>query len=268
MNIPVYQIDAFTNVAFSGNPAAICPLESWLNDAAMLSIAAENNLAETAFCVRGDDDGSYALRWFTPAVEVELCGHATLATAWVLWNKCGEPSDKIVFETFSGRLTATRVGRQIELDFPARASQPCEVDSKLVQALGVNIIECRAGANRIAVLDGEAAVRNLQPDFSQLAKLEYGVIVTALADSSSANDGVDFVSRYFGVPFGIDEDPVTGSAHCDLMPYWVERLGRLSLQARQLSARGGDINCELRGDRVLLRGDAVCVLSGQLHLPE
>ena len=267
MDIPVYQIDAFTNSAFSGNPAAVCPLESWLDEAVMQSIAAENNLAETAFCVRLDD-GKYALRWFTPTVEVELCGHATLATAWVLWNKCGETVESISFETLSGRLTATRVGQQIELDFPARPSEPCEVDPQLERALGIGIVGCYSGANRIAVLESEAAVRDLQPDFSQLAKLNYGVIVTALAEAGDDSRNIDFVSRYFAVPFGIDEDPVTGSAHCDLMPYWVERLGRFSLMARQLSARGGEIGCELRGERVLLRGDAVCVLSGKLHLPQ
>ena len=274
MNIRLYQIDAFTNRAFSGNPAAICPLGDWLPDALMLKIAAENNLSETAFFVQ-QSAGVYQLRWFTPTVEVELCGHATLATAWVLWNKLGVTEPSLSFITRSGKLLATHqsahpAGEEasetsalVQLDFPARPSESCETDPRLEQALGVKIVASLHGANRIAVLESAAAVSGVKPNFALLASLPYGVIITAADESGRA----DFVSRYFAVPFGVDEDPVTGSTHCDLMPYWTRQLGRQRLNARQVSARGGELFCEQQGDRVLLSGHAVCVLSGELHLP-
>lgn len=279
--VPFYQVDAFTTKAFSGNPAAVCLLESWPDDQLLLKIAAENNLAETAFLVPADKEHEavdYQLRWFTPTVEVELCGHATLASAWVLWFERGFPGDVLTFSTQSGELIARRLGERIQLDFPARHSLTAAVPQELELALGFMPDELLVGhasgvvdnANRIVRAASADFIANYQPNFQKMAELSYGIILTAPAGNKNTDtllaENCDFVSRYFAVPFGISEDPVTGSAHCDLMPYWVSKLGKSKLHAQQLSHRGGTIDCELLGDRVLLTGDAVVVIQGHLRL--
>ena len=260
MKIPFYQIDAFTLGPFSGNPAAVCPLDVWLDDGTMQSIAAENNLAETAFIVaRGDD---YDLRWFTPAIEVDLCGHATLAAAYVVLNHLRPDLDSVSFETLSGNLTVTREGDQLSMDFPARAPTPARVSTALSDALGEAPAEVHQSRDILAVYKDEASVRGLSPDQARLLALDegLGVIVTAKGDT------VDFVSRFFAPKAGIAEDPVTGSAHCTLVPFWAERLGRSQLVAHQVSPRGGELHCEHRGDRVTMSGQCILFLTGNIHL--
>jgi PhzF family phenazine biosynthesis protein len=262
MDIPVYQVDAFTDRAFGGNPAAICPLDSWLDDALMQAVAGENNLSETAFLVPEGD--AFRLRWFTPTVEVDLCGHATLASAWVVFERL-QPgrADPVAFETRSGRLTvARRDDGMLEMDFPAIPAAPCEIPAALADGLGAEIGECLVAANHMAVLADEAAVRALAPDMAALASLHpRGVIATA------PGEDCDFVSRFFGPSFGVQEDPATGSAHCMLTPYWSARLGKAALNARQVSARGGVLSCAAAGEWVRIAGRAVLTLSGHIHLP-
>ncbi len=255
MKIPLFQVDAFTGRIFGGNPAAVCPLEAWLDDAKMQAIAAENNLSETAFFVEAGDH--YELRWFTPVHEVDLCGHATLATAHVLFALLDEPGDTVAFETRSGRLTVSRDGDALVMDFPALAPEPWGASDALACAMGAAPAEVLGNVNCVAVYPSEADVRGLAPDLRLVAALPYeGVIATA------PGEAVDFVSRYFAPKFGIPEDPVTGSAHCELAPYWAKRLGRERLTAHQVSARGGELDCEVKGDRVLLTGRAVTYLEG------
>lgn len=267
MEIPLYQVDAFTDRPFTGNPAAVCPLERWLPDATLQAIAAENNLSETAFFV-ADGDG-YTLRWFTPATEVDLCGHATLASAHVVLNELAPGREAVHFVSpRSGVLDVTRDGDGLAMDFPARASSPIAPRADVVAALGhpSGIAPSRLAENAdtiVAEYADEAAVAALRPDFAAVYALDRYVIATAPGTAP-----IDFVSRFFAPIAGIDEDPVTGSAHCTLAPYWSARLGRSSLRARQISARGGDLWCELRDDRVLLRGHAVLVLRGKLILPD
>ena len=260
MKIPIYQIDAFTLGPFSGNPAAVCPLDTWLDDATMQSIAAENNLAETAFIVSIEE--GYDLRWFTPTVEVDLCGHATLAAGYVVLNHLQPDLDAVTFETISGKLTVTRDGERLSMDFPARAPTKVAVSEALSDALGKAPSEVHLSRDILAVYDNEATVRNLSPDQAKLLALEegFGVIVTAKGDS------VDFVSRFFGPKAGVAEDAVTGSAHCTLVPYWALRLGWSDLVAHQVSARGGELHCELRGDRVIMSGQCTLFLTGSLWL--
>ncbi len=259
MKIPLYQIDAFTGRLFGGNPAAVCPLEDWLDDAAMQAIALENNLSETAFFVENGDH--YGLRWFTPAHEVDLCGHATLATAFVLFNELDAGGDAVEFETRSGRLTVHREGDRLAMDFPADPPQPCAAADDLVAALGAAPSEVLAGVDHIAVYPSEADIRGLEPDFARLNRLDRrGVIVTAKGDEA------DFVSRFFAPKAGIPEDPVTGSAHCELVPYWSKRLEKKRLVAHQVSARGGELWCEDRGERVIIAGCAVKYLEGIIQL--
>jgi PhzF family phenazine biosynthesis protein len=253
MRIPLYQVDAFASEVFRGNPAAVCPLESWLPDATLQAIAAENNLSETAFFVREGE--AYRLRWFTPTVEVELCGHATLASGFVLLRQDGT----VKFLTRSGPLAVRRDGDLLTLDLPALPASAMEPPAALIKGLGVAPRETLRATNWLAVLDGEETVRALTPDFASLARLHpYGVIVTAPGDAA------DFVSRYFGPSFGIPEDPVTGSAHCTLVPYWSARLGKKKLDARQLSARGGTLACEDLGARVALTGRCALYLEGSI----
>jgi len=262
MTIPIYQVDAFTLGPFSGNPAAVCPLDAWLDDASMQSIAAENNLAETAFIVaRGD---GYDLRWFTPLVEVDLCGHATLAAGYVVLNHLRTDLNSVSFETISGQLIVAREGERLSMDFPARAPTPVAQSEALSDALGQAPSEVYLSRDILAVYDDEASVRDLSPDQAKLLALDegLGVCVTAKGDT------VDFVSRFFAPKAGIAEDPVTGSAHCTLVPYWTERLGRSQLVAHQVSARGGELHCELRGDRVIMSGCCVLFLTGSIHLSE
>lgn len=258
--IPVYQIDAFASEIFSGNPAAVCLLSRWLDDATMQGIAAENNLAETAFVV--PSDGAYELRWFTPITEVDLCGHATLACAHLLLNVLGRCRNEVSFDTRSGRLDVARNGDLLALDLPTLAPRPAEPPDALVEGLGCNPQEVLAATNYLAVFADEEEVRSIEPDFGALAKCHpYGVIVTATGKEA------DFVSRFFAPSYGIDEDPVTGSAHCTLTPYWAGRLGKKQLRAKQISRRGGELGCEHRGRRTRVSGRCALYLRGTIELP-
>jgi PhzF family phenazine biosynthesis protein len=261
MSLPLFWIDAFTRRIFAGNPAGVVPLERWLPDDVMQRIAFENGLSETAFFV-GTGPGQYHLRWFTPAVEVDLCGHATLASAHVLWTELGESAKLITFASRSGPLHVTRAGDRLELDFPSQPAVPAAAPELLIQSLGRQPeLVGRAGTRWFCVFAQAADVRALRPDQARLAQVTPGrVIVTA------PGDDCDFVSRFFAPDAGIAEDPVTGSAHCTLTPYWAERLGKTRLHARQVSARGGELWCELRGDRVGLAGHAVTYLRGELSV--
>lgn len=259
MKIRQYQIDAFTTRIFSGNPAAVCPLDTWLEDDLLQAIAAEKNLSETAFFV--PTENGFHLRWYTPVAEVELCGHATLASAHVLFEILGYPGNTIIFETLSGILTVTRKGTLLIMDFPAAPPFLCVPPSLLLEGLGQRPIEVLAADDYFVVFDSEDTVRSIRPDFAKLAGLDLrGVIVTARGQQ------VDFVSRFFAPKFGIPEDPVTGSAHCALTPYWSARLGKRLLNARQVSKRGGDIQCELKGDRVALSGHAVTFMEAEIFV--
>lgn len=260
MRIPIYQVDAFSDRVFAGNPAAVCPLEAWLPDATLQAIAAENNLAETAFLV--DEGGQLRIRWFTPALEIDLCGHATLASAWVLFNKRGQPGDSVTFNSQSGPLSVSRDGALLTLDFPSRPPKEVQVSDELVAALGGDPLEFYAATrDTLVVYPSEEAVRALKPDFGRLARCDtFAVIVTA-----SGND-CDFVSRFFAPAAGIDEDPVTGSAHCTLIPFWAHRYGKNKLHARQISKRGGELFCELSNDRVKIAGHAALFLEGSIGL--
>jgi PhzF family phenazine biosynthesis protein len=259
LRIPVYQVDAFASRVFAGNPAAICPLEQWLPDDQMQSIAAENNLSETAFFVR-EGGGSYRLRWFTPKVEVDLCGHATLASAYVILNRLA-PAESVRFETKSGALVVTRDGDLLSMDFPARAPAECTVHPQLVIALGGQPETILGARDYLVLYRSEEEVRALDPDMELLKKIDrFAVIVSA------PGKDVDFVSRFFAPAKGVPEDPVTGSAHCTLIPYWAKRLGKKKLHALQVSARGGELWCEDRGDRVTMSGRAVQFLEGTISL--
>lgn len=261
MSIPIYQVDAFADRPFTGNPAAVVVLDAPCDDTWMQHVAGEMNLAETAFVMAEGD--VWRLRWFTPAIEVDLCGHATLATAHTLWESGRLPAAETArFMTRSGLLTAKRQGDSIELDFPLVPVQPIDVPAGLADALGVQPQWVgSAGPNVLVLLDGQAQLHELRPDFRALRGLDYqGVIVTAQASGSD----YDFVSRYFAPAAGIDEDPVTGSAHCALAPYWSERLGRDTLLGYQASARGGYVHVCVDGERVKLGGTAVTVLRGEL----
>jgi PhzF family phenazine biosynthesis protein len=255
-------VNAFAHAAFTGNPAAVCLLTEPATDAWMQSVAREMKHSETAFCVR-TKDGSFELRWFTPGGEVRLCGHATLGTAHVLWEEGWLEHRKIArFSTLSGELTATPLGRVIELDFPSRPPEEVKAPPGLLDSLGLaSSWVGRDVDDYVVLLEDEAAVLNCNPDFGALRALETrGVMITARAD----RDDVDFVSRFFAPRLGVDEDPVTGSAHCCLTPLWAERLDKIQMSARQLSARGGEIEVELAGDRVKLRGTCVTTLRGTL----
>lgn len=261
MRIPMHQVDAFTDRRFAGNPAAVCLLDAWLPDATLQAIAAENNLAETAF-VRERGDGEFDLRWFTPAIEVDLCGHATLASAFVL-RRCGRATGSAIrFHTReAGVLTARVDGELLELDLPARPPHEVAAIPGLDAALGVAVRSLWKASKHMAVLDDEAAVLAVRPDLAFVAAMPGdGLVVTA------PGRDVDFVSRYFAPHAGIPEDPVTGSAHCTLVPYWSARLGRTELAARQCSARGGSLRCRLFGDRVLLAGACVPYLEGEIEV--
>lgn len=259
MTIPIYQVDAFTSRLFSGNPAAVCVLERWPDAVSMQRIAAENNLSETAFIVKCD--AGYDLRWFTPKVEVDLCGHATLAAGYVILHILNPDLDSISFSTQSGVLVVSRDDKMLSMDFPSRAPKPLPAIELLSDALGEAPAEVHLSRDVLALFGDEAIVRALRPDISKLAALEegLGVIVTAKGDD------VDFVSRFFGPKAGVAEDPVTGSAHCTLVPFWAERLGRTKLRARQISERGGELLCEQQGDRVKLSGECVLYMSGTVQ---
>lgn len=262
MNLPLYQVDAFTNQLFGGNPAAVCPLDKWLPDETMQQIAAENNLAETAFCVPQGDH--FGLRWFTPAVEVDLCGHATLATAYVLYEIYQRTESPLQFETRSGRLTVEREGPRLVMDFPADTLTPAEVSPTVRAGLGdVQPTESfRGKSDYLVVLETQAAVEALQPDFRKLSEDRNVRAIIATAPGHE----VDFVSRCFAPNAGIDEDPVTGSAHTTLTPYWAQRLGKDQLTARQISRRQGTLFCTHRGERVSIAGEAVLYLRGEISV--
>lgn len=259
MHLEYHQVDAFTGRPFSGNPAMVYRLDSWLADSLMQQIAAEHNLAETAFTVR--EGAVWRIRWFTPTSEVPLCGHATLATAHVLFTCYGEPGERLDFICHSGSLSVTREQGRLVLDFPAIEAADVAVSAELEQALGVRVLAAKQSNELMAVLESEQAVRECTPDLVALAKLPgLGVLITA--------PGVqhDFVSRYFAPSIGINEDPVTGSTHCLLIPYWAARLDKSELSAFQCSARGGELHCRLQGERVKIAGQAVLVSKGTLFL--
>lgn len=265
MNISVFTVDAFTDKPFSGNPAAVCVLNLPLEDKLMQNIAFEMNLSETAF-LNKKNDGSYILRWFTPAVEVDLCGHATLASSHILWETGKEnKSTELHFYTRSGLLKANLNKGGIELDFPLIQSKAIEPPKRLIKALGVEPVSLfKTEWNYIAELDSEETVRKVKPDFDLLRALEaWGTIITA----KSTMDGYDFVSRFFAPAKGVKEDPVTGSAHCALAPYWMNKIGGNTFKAYQASERGGTVGVRVDGDRVYLTGNAVTVLSGSIAIP-
>lgn len=259
MRLPLYQVDAFAARQFSGNPAAVCPLERWLPDDVMQSIAAENNLAETAFFVPNGD--RYHLRWFTPTVEVDLCGHATLGAAFVILNEIDKSANRVVFDTRSGELIVTREGDLYSLDFPARPPVECTAHPRLFEALGAPARKVLAARDYLVIYETEDEVRALKPDMRLLATVDrFAVIVTAPGKTA------DFVSRFFAPAQGVPEDPVTGSAHCTLIPYWSARLGKKKLHALQVSPRGGELWCEDLGARVKISGKAARYLEGSIFL--
>ena len=260
---PIYQVDAFTSSPFKGNPAAVIPLEHWIPDALMKNIALENNLAETAFFVPRAD-GEFELRWFTPSQEAPICGHATLATAWVMLNKLGYALEKLTFHNpHAGVLQVRAKGDLLELDFPrCEYEQVFEFPDALIQGLNViplEVYHCQIGY--FCLLESESAVRAVQPQFSTLETLHPNCTIVM-----APGDACDFVSRDFAPGMGIPEDPVTGSNHCVLTPLWAEKLGKLELHARQVSARGGDLWCKLEGDRVLIAGQVVPYLEGFIEV--
>ncbi|MHC3995451.1 PhzF family phenazine biosynthesis protein [Thiomicrolovo sp. ZZH C-3] len=259
MTLPLYQIDAFAAHIFEGNPAAVCPLEQWLDDETMQRIAAENNLAETAFFVKERE--GFHIRWFTPTTEVDLCGHATLAAAHVLFEQLGFKGEKVTFDSRSGLLHVTKKGAYLSLDFPAEAPLAVPVPPEIVKAFGKPPVEVLKASDYIVVFPDGEDLSALTPDFDALRALDLrGVCITA------RHERYDFASRFFAPNFGIDEDPVTGSAHTQLTPYWAKRLGKRVLLARQVSPRGGELRCELAGTRVLISGQARTYLQGKIFI--
>ncbi|MFN6962600.1 MAG: PhzF family phenazine biosynthesis protein [Pyrinomonadaceae bacterium] len=263
MGLTMFQVDAFATEPFKGNPAAVVPLEGdFLPADVMLNIAAENNLAETAFFVRRGE-GQYDLKWFTPTVEMDLCGHATLASAFVLYERLGETADILRFQTRSGELTVERQGDLLMLDFPSRQPVACEAPEGLIDAIGREPKEIYRSRDYLMVYETEDDVRAIKPNFMALLDIPtHAVIVTA------PGSDCDFVSRFFAPEVGVPEDPVTGSAHCTLIPYWAERLGKTELYARQISARGGELVCELRGERVRIGGRATLFMTAEIYIGE
>ena len=261
MRLPIYQVDAFTEKVFGGNPAAVIPLEDWIDDALMQKIAMENNLSETAFFVKTDD--GYHIRWFTPEYEIDLCGHATLASAYVIKNFIEPPIQEINFTTQkAGELRTTVKEAVYTLDFPSRMPVECEVPEKLLKSLDIRTaVEILRSRDYFVVLPNEEAVQNVEPDYTLMKELDtIGVIITAKGHEA------DVVSRCFYPGLGIQEDPVTGSAHCNIVPYWTEKLGKKKLNCHQLSQRGGVLECELDGDRVLMSGKCVLFLQGEINV--
>ncbi|ACR13774.1 phenazine biosynthesis PhzRF [Teredinibacter turnerae T7901] len=267
MEFTVYQVDSFSNRPFAGNPAAVLVLERSLDEETMRNIAAEMNLSETAFAVRDGD--RFGLRWFTPTTEVALCGHATLATAHVLFNHLGYSADTLYFDTLSGELRTRKADTGlIEMDFPTATLTPVSATNEIIDAISARPLALMTDGTKLLVeLDSARKVCNLNPDMDRLRKLPYmGVCCCALANDYVADPQPDFVSRFFAPASGIPEDPVTGSAHTLLMPHFGNKLGRKTLQARQISARGGDLHLEQKGDRVLIAGTAVTVMKASLYL--
>jgi predicted PhzF superfamily epimerase YddE/YHI9 len=260
MNLPLFQVDAFARQPFQGNPAAVVPLQAWLPDALMQQVAAENQLSETAFFLPEKD--GFALRWFTPAQEVDLCGHATLATAHILYTELGHEKPEVVFHTRSGPLRVQRAGDSYLMDLPAWEPQEVSPPEALLAGLGGHPCAIFKTRDYLVEYEREADILALQPNFERLREVDsLGVIVTAPGES------VDFVSRFFAPGAGVPEDPVTGSAHSSLTPFWAQKLGKQQLRARQVSARGGELGCEWQGERVILEGQAVTFLAGTISLP-
>jgi PhzF family phenazine biosynthesis protein len=259
MEIPLYQIDAFASRLFEGNPAAVCPLQDWLPDDLLQAIASENNLSETAYFVPEGD--GYRIRWFTPEGEVELCGHATLASAHVLFENLAFSGERITFQSLSGPLTVTREEAGLCMDFPSQPPAPCRMPADLAAALDREPAECLAGEDYLLVFERERDVAECEADFERLKRLDRrGVILTA----PSAH--YDFVVRFFAPKFGVPEDPVTGSAYTQLAPYWAARTGLRRFRARQGARRGGELSCEMAGDRVRIFGRTVAYLEGRIIL--
>ena len=261
MKIPFFIVDAFAEREFTGNPAGVCLLPHWLPTGTMQAIANENAVAATAFVVRESE--GYGLRWFTPLVEEEMCGHATMGAAWVVLNRVEPARSSVVFSSPAGRLEVVRAGDLYALDLPARPPQPCPAPPGLAEALGAVPREVLRAAYFIAVFDSAAQIAAIEPDFAALARLETpGIIVTA----PGSDAGCDIATRYFAPAKGVPEDHVTGSAHAQIVPYWAQRLGRNTLEARQLSKRGGGLTCTLRGDRVTLSAPARLYMSGEIDI--
>lgn len=262
MRFRLYQVDAFTDRPLSGNPAAVCPLEAWPEDDVLQAVAAENNLSETAFLV--PDGSGYELRWFTPTTEVDLCGHATLAAGFVVLRYAEGTRDSVRFSTASGPLEVRRDGEALLMDFPSVPAEPCAAPAELAEGLGAEPVEVRRARDWLAVFRSRGEVARLAPRMDVLEALEgRGVIATA---PSGGPRRPDFVSRFFAPAVGVPEDPVTGSAHCTLAPYWADRLGKDRLLGRQISRRGGEVTCRVRGDRVELGGRAVLFLEGRARI--
>jgi PhzF family phenazine biosynthesis protein len=259
LKIPIYQIDAFTSRVFAGNPAAVCTLEEWPEDSILQAIAQENNLSETAFFVPKQD--GYHIRWFTPVAEVDLCGHATLAAAYVIFNYLETSRTEVSFQSNSGRLTVIQEQGLISMDFPSQPPVPCEAHPGLLQGLRKEPVEVFRSEDYVAVFSTEEEIRELRPDMEMLKELDMrGVAVTAEGKEA------DFVSRFFAPKLGVDEDPVTGSSHCALTPYWAGKLKRKRLIAHQLSRRGGELLCRDRGNRVLISGRAALYMQGSITI--
>ena len=259
MKLPIYQIDAFADKAFEGNPAAVVPLDAWLPDESMQAIAEENNLADTAFFVAKRD--RFHIRWFTPSKEVRLCGHATLASAFVLFESLGYGQDVIIFDSLSGPLSVARGDEGLTLDFPAQKPVQCDIPDALVKGLGRTPSACYRNEDFLAVFEDEKQVSEINPEHGHLEQLDLrGIIVTAPSREQ------DFVARFFAPKYGIREDPVTGSAYTQLTPYWSETTGKTKLSARQISRRGGKLFCELKGGRVLISGKAVKFMEGTIEI--
>lgn len=260
MSLEIFQVDAFTSKPFGGNPAAVVPLEIWLDDDLMQKIALENNLSETAFFVK--NDGVYNIRWFTPTFEIDLCGHATLASAYVICEILKLETDTVKFHSHkSGSLTVEKKDDLLVLDFPSRPVSPVEVPDGLIEAIGSEPKEVFKARDYFLVYESEQEILDIKPNFSKLLEIDaHGFIVTAKGDSA------DFVSRFFAPEVGVFEDPVTGSAHCNLISFWAERLGKTKLFAKQVSSRGGELFCELAGERVKIGGNAVLYLKGEIFI--
>lgn len=264
MRLPIYQVDAFTDQLFSGNPAAVCPITEWPEDELLLQIARENNLAETAY-FKAQSNGRYHLRWFTPEIEMDLCGHATLAAAFVIFEEIGHDSDILTFDTLSGVLTVRKMEDFYELDFPSRPPVLATLPQTIVDGLSMLPTEVWKARDYLLVYESEEDIRTIEPNIAILNQINIdpgGIIVTAPGDT----ERIDFVSRFFTPQAAIFEDPVTGSAHCTLAPYWSNRLNKRELNARQLSQRGGDLQCQLSIDRVLIRGQAVKYMEGTISI--
>jgi PhzF family phenazine biosynthesis protein len=253
----MYQIDAFSSQVFSGNPAAVCPLETWIEDSLMQAIAQENNLSETAFFV--PEGNGYHIRWFTPAAEVDLCGHATLATAFVLFEYFDVPGNQIRFNSRSGELKVEKENDLLAMDFPSQPPSPCKPPDALRAGLQGMPSDILSSEDYFVVFANEDEIKAMKPDMAELEKLDLrGVVITAKGKN------VDFVSRFFAPKFGIQEDPVTGSSHCALIPYWADKLSKKDLHALQVSKRGGEIFCKDHGDRVVIAGRAVKYMEGTI----